>query len=220
MAEAGNRSPIRPPPHFQYSDRRLRRSAEPPESPMRMLPFMVAVATLIVIASPRQKPEAQTTPGANKPDRLEWFRDLGFGLFIHWSVDGPLGRGDQPLAGRRGRRLHSPLLRGAAPRLQPAQVPSPGLGRPGEAGRHEIRRVHHQAPLRLLHVRHQDDALQRDEHAVSARHHGRDREGLPREGLAIGLYFSPDDFHYLHQAGRPIARAPHQGVTPAGGRRA
>lgn len=27
----------------------------------------------------------------NKPERLEWFRDPGFGLFIHWSVDSQLG---------------------------------------------------------------------------------------------------------------------------------
>ncbi|MFN7624302.1 MAG: alpha-L-fucosidase, partial [Acidobacteriota bacterium] len=27
----------------------------------------------------------------NRPERLEWFRDLGFGMFIHWNVDGPLG---------------------------------------------------------------------------------------------------------------------------------
>src|SRR5436305_6228966 len=28
---------------------------------------------------------------ANQPDRLEWFRDQGFGLFIHWSADSQLG---------------------------------------------------------------------------------------------------------------------------------
>jgi Alpha-L-fucosidase len=28
---------------------------------------------------------------ANHPDRLEWFRDQGFGLFIHWGVDSQLG---------------------------------------------------------------------------------------------------------------------------------
>ena len=32
----------------------------------------------------------QQSPG-NNPDRLEWFRDQGFGLFIHWSVDDQLG---------------------------------------------------------------------------------------------------------------------------------
>src|ERR1700730_7094279 len=31
-------------------------------------------------------------PGSlNKPERLEWFRDLGFGMFIHWSVDSQTG---------------------------------------------------------------------------------------------------------------------------------
>jgi alpha-L-fucosidase len=37
---------------------------------------------------------AQTVipPGSlNKPDRLEWFRDQGFGMFIHWSVDSQTG---------------------------------------------------------------------------------------------------------------------------------
>src|SRR5271157_4179728 len=37
------------------------------------------------------RPElCQQSPG-NNPDRLEWFRDQGFGLFIHWSVDSQLG---------------------------------------------------------------------------------------------------------------------------------
>ena len=35
---------------------------------------------------------AQGQPGAgNRPDRLEWFRDQGFGMFIHWSLDSQLG---------------------------------------------------------------------------------------------------------------------------------
>lgn len=35
-------------------------------------------------------PAADPAPG-NRPDRLEWFRDQGFGLFIHWSLDSQLG---------------------------------------------------------------------------------------------------------------------------------
>ena len=31
-------------------------------------------------------------PGSlNQPERLEWFRDQGFGMFIHWSVDSQTG---------------------------------------------------------------------------------------------------------------------------------
>src|SRR5215213_896806 len=43
----------------------------------RALLFVAAAATLV----------AQS----NQPDRLEWFRDQGFGLFIHWSLDSQLG---------------------------------------------------------------------------------------------------------------------------------
>ena len=31
-----------------------------------------------------------TAPG-NKKDRLQWFNEIGFGMFIHWSVDGQIG---------------------------------------------------------------------------------------------------------------------------------
>ena len=29
--------------------------------------------------------------GANKPERLEWLKDAGFGIFIHWGIDAQLG---------------------------------------------------------------------------------------------------------------------------------
>ena len=34
---------------------------------------------------------ADFTGSLKKADRVEWFRDQGFGLFIHWSVDSQLG---------------------------------------------------------------------------------------------------------------------------------
>src|SRR5215472_5508348 len=33
---------------------------------------------------------AEFTSSLNKADRVEWFRDQGFGLLIHWSVDSQL----------------------------------------------------------------------------------------------------------------------------------
>src|SRR5713226_3820634 len=41
---------------------------------------------LLIIAS-----LAHAQSPANRPERLEWFRDMGFGLFIHWSVDSQIG---------------------------------------------------------------------------------------------------------------------------------
>src|SRR6476646_9674428 len=52
---------------------------------MKHLAIFVLTAALTAAAL-----AAQSGPG-NKPERLEWFRDQGFGLFIHWSVDSQLG---------------------------------------------------------------------------------------------------------------------------------
>src|SRR5262245_57549213 len=44
---------------------------------------------LLAVAGIAQR---EIPPGSlNKAERLEWFRDLGFGLFIHWSLDSQTG---------------------------------------------------------------------------------------------------------------------------------
>jgi alpha-L-fucosidase len=50
---------------------------------MRLIRTSAALIVLLVSAAWAQE--------GNRPDRLEWFRDLGFGLFIHWSFDSQLG---------------------------------------------------------------------------------------------------------------------------------
>ena len=45
------------------------------------------IAALLLLATVEASGQ---TPG-NRPERLEWFRDLGFGIFIHWSVDSQIG---------------------------------------------------------------------------------------------------------------------------------
>ena len=47
--------------------------------------FLLAVSTCCAAVDDPEK------GSLNKPERLEWFRDQGFGLFIHWSVDSQLG---------------------------------------------------------------------------------------------------------------------------------
>jgi len=49
----------------------------------------ILVAICLAAAAAGQE---NVPPGSlNKPERLEWFRDQGFGLFIHWSVDSQTG---------------------------------------------------------------------------------------------------------------------------------
>lgn len=57
-----------------------------------MLPVLRLIilnfAAAITLQAAVQDP---STGSLNKPERLEWFRDQGFGLFIHWNVDSQLG---------------------------------------------------------------------------------------------------------------------------------
>lgn len=58
------------------------------------MPFLLLLILLGSAASlaPAQQPGVDPTVGSlNKPGRLELFRDLGFGLFIHWSYDSQTG---------------------------------------------------------------------------------------------------------------------------------
>src|ERR1700751_5772538 len=46
--------------------------------------YGLSISTSAAVEDPEQG-------SLNKPERLEWFQDQGFGLFIHWSVDSQLG---------------------------------------------------------------------------------------------------------------------------------
>jgi alpha-L-fucosidase len=53
----------------------------------------IALTALPLLCQAQRKEEDDNRVGfnLNKPEREEWLRDLGFGLFIHWSLDSQLG---------------------------------------------------------------------------------------------------------------------------------
>src|SRR5271168_3821742 len=55
---------------------------------VRLLAALFLAGNLFFCSAATDDPEVGSL---NKPERLEWFRDQGFGLFIHWSVDSQLG---------------------------------------------------------------------------------------------------------------------------------
>lgn len=150
----------------------------------------------------------------NRPERLEWFRDLGFGMFIHWNVDGPLG----------GVISHS-LVGASADYRERYFRELPGLFNPRKYDPEFWAEQAQLAGMRyvVFTAKHHAGFCMWDtatttfdaEHTAYRKDLLRPLiEAFRRRGLAIGLYFSPDDFLWLHQNNRPIARAPHPGVTP------
>jgi alpha-L-fucosidase len=159
---------------------------------------------------------APPTDGSrNRPERLEWFRDLGFGMFIHWSVDAPLGGViSHSLVGASEdytRRFFEDLPRAFNPRKF---HPEDWAALARMAGmKYVVFTAKHHAGFCMFDTK-------TTPFSVMNTPWGKDVTGpilkaFRDQGIATGLYFSPDDFHYLHGARRPMARAPHPGVAPA-----
>src|ERR1700760_2005308 len=61
---------------------------------MRLSSFRTLALLVFFAFSPLLHAQESANPeigSLNEPERLEWFRDQGFGLFIHWSIDSQLG---------------------------------------------------------------------------------------------------------------------------------
>lgn len=146
---------------------------------------------------------------ANKPEREKWFSGLGFGMFIHWSVDAQLGAViSHSLAGASGdyrQKFFTEL---------------PATFNPRKFNPDEWAELAHLAGMKYM--------------VFTAKHHSgfcmyntastpfnsintpfkRDitKEVITafrKQGIAIGLYFSPEDFYYLDQTNVPVGRLQH-----------
>ncbi|PYT28920.1 MAG: alpha-L-fucosidase [Acidobacteria bacterium] len=173
------------------------------------LAFILAYGACGLTLSAQQYVDTAANPNArrtNDPARVDTFRDRGLGLFIHWSVDGPLG----------GVISHS--LVGASPdyvdrffRTLPGYF-NPDQYQPGSwaalaklAGFEYV----------MFTAKHHSGFCMWDTAATSFgvmhKPYGKDItrqliDAFRKQGIAIGLYFSPDDFFWLHQKGITINR--------------
>lgn len=163
--------------------------------------FLLAISLFAQPGNPQN-----VSVNLNDPQRVEQFRDRGFGLFIHWGVDGPLA----------GVISHS--LVGASPdyverffRVLPAQF-NPDRYDPAKwaalaklAGfEYVVFTTKHHAgfcmwdtattDFNVMHTPYGNDVTKQ---LVDA---------FRRQGIAIGFYYSPDDFYWLRQHGMPINR--------------
>lgn len=175
--------------------------------PLLLLVLLLAASNDALLQTPGDK-------RGNKPQRLEWFRDLGFGLFIHWNVDGTLG----------GVISHS--LVGASEDYRERYFGElPRLFNPRRYNPDEWAELARAAGIKyvVFTAKHHAGFCMWDTRTtpfnVINTAYGKDltrplAEAFRRQGIAVGLYFSPDDFWWLNQHGKPINRAPFPGVTP------
>jgi alpha-L-fucosidase len=172
----------------------------------------IALAVFILMGSmlPAQESANPEIGSLNQPDRLEWFRDQGFGLFIHWSVDSQLGV------------VISHSLVGASPDYTDRFFTElPTTFNPREFHPEDWATLAHLAGVRYMMFttkHHSGFAMwdtQTTPFGIMQTPFHRDItkevfEAFRAKGIATGVYYSPDDFWWLHEQKIQIERHTEQ----------
>ncbi|WP_276364467.1 alpha-L-fucosidase [Daejeonella sp. H1SJ63] len=142
----------------------------------------------------------------NKPERVNWFQDLGFGMFIHWNVDGSLGA------------VISHSLAGASDEYAKKYFSElPGYFNPEKFKPAEWARLAKLAGMKYMvfTTKHHSGFCmwntKTTDFNIMNTPYGKDItqelfQAFRKEGIAIGVYFSPEDFYYFHKNNIPIGR--------------
>lgn len=150
--------------------------------------------------------QASDTGVGNLAERNEWYMDLALGMFVHWSLDSQLGSViSHSLVGSSdayAQRYFTELPKTFDPyRFDPKRWAR--LARIAGMKYVMFTTKHHSGFCMF-------DTKTTDFNIMNTPH-GRDItkqivDAFRAEGVAVGFYFSPEDFWVLHQQGRDIAR--------------
>lgn len=143
---------------------------------------------------------------ANNSDREQWFMDMGFGMFIHWSMDSQVGA------------VISHSMAGASEDyLDRFENDLPKTFNPKKFDPDEWAVLAKLAGMKyvVFTSKHHSGFCMWDTKTthfnIMNTPFGRDimkeiLDAFRRRGIAVGLYFSPEDFHYFHKNKIPIGR--------------
>jgi len=171
--------------------------------------LLLLCANVLWAAGPGDAVEAdqKADPGnRNKPERLEWLQDAGFGMFIHWSVDCQLGGdishiiadADQPVLDWYFAELPKTLN---PTRCDPVQWMT--LAKLAGMRYAVFTTKHHNGFCWW-------DTATTDFNVMKTPY-GKDvvkmyTDAARSAGLGVGIYYSPEDFLFLHRNKLPVTR--------------
>ena len=144
----------------------------------------------------------------NRPEDLEWLRDAGLGLFIHWSLDSQLGCVISHSLVGASKDYVDRFYEELPKTLNPKKWDFDHLAELARlAGfQYAVFTTKHHNGFCLWDSRTTDFNIMNTPY-------GKDlvkqyAEAFRKQGIKVGLYFSPEDFHYLHSQGLTITRTP------------
>jgi alpha-L-fucosidase len=172
----------------------------------RLTRILVSILLLSVPAAVLAQ-DNQPGPNLNREDRLEWFRDLGFGMFIHWSVDGQLaGVISHSMVGADEEYLQR-YINDLPKTFNPRKFyPQDWAALAKLAGmKYVVFTTKHHSGFTMFKTATTDYGVMNTpfKRDITAEIFTAFRE----QGIAPGVYFSPDDFWWLHKNGKTLQRS-------------
>ena len=142
----------------------------------------------------------------NKPEREAWFTELGFGMFIHWSYDVVMGSViSHSMVGASDDYL-ARYINELPQRFNPQKFdPRKWARLAKDAGmKYMVFTTKHHNGFCMYNTETTD-------YNIMNTPFGQDAtkafvEACREEGLAVGFYFSPEDFYYLYKKGKLVSR--------------
>ncbi len=169
-----------------------------------MKKMITGISLLLVLAQLAGQPQLLNL---NKPDRQKWFTELGFGMFIHWSYDVELGM------------VISHSMVGASDDFLDRYIHElPQYFNPQNFNPDDWAEIAKKAGMKyvVFTTKHHNGFCMYDTRTTSYNiintPFGRDAtreviDAFKKAGIAIGIYFSPDDFHWLYTHDILVSRA-------------
>ena len=150
----------------------------------------------------------------NRPERLQWLQDAGFGMFVHWSLDSQIGSViSHSLAGASDQYVEW-FINDLPKTFLPKQWDPDELARLAKISgmQYVVLTAKHHSGFCLWDSKTTDFTIMQTPYG---------KDILPdyvavlrRYGIKVGLYYSPEDFCWLYRHGHPICRRGKYFVDP------
>jgi len=144
--------------------------------------------------------------GANKPEREQWFMDQALGMFVHWSVDSQLGSViSHSMVGASDDYLDR-FINELPQTFYPERFnPDEWARLAKRAGmKYVVFTTKHHSGFCMFHTKTTDFNIENTPYKKDITRQL--VKSLRKFGIAVGFYFSPDDFWMLHKQGKDVSR--------------
>ena len=174
---------------------------------MRKISFFLFVVLFIGnVLAQKEHYNNQIQNNKNKPDREEWLRDLGFGIFVHWSVDSQLGVViSHSMVGASNDYVNR-FISELPKTFNPNQYDGFKMAIQAKlsGAKYIVFTAKHHSGFCMWDTQTTDFKITNSLYAKDLLKEY--VEGARKAGLAVGLYYSPEDFKFLYDNNITIQR--------------